>query len=72
MTERHVQRTRADQRGWSVLSSSGEVEHSWHTTQADAIAEAEHAVAARGGGTVVIHGLTGNVVDRRTIAAQSR
>jgi hypothetical protein len=70
VTERHVVPNHGAEGGWKVIGASTGATESRTATQAGAIADAEDEVVRSGGGEVLIHGLDGNVQDKRTVETE--
>jgi hypothetical protein len=71
MSERHVVPNKGPEGGWKIISPDSDA-GARTATQADAIEHAMHSLNQGNGGEVVIHGLDGQVRDRRTIPAPRR
>lgn len=71
MSERHVVPDRAAGGGWKVIGAGSGTTESQTATQADAIDEAEQELRHSGGGELLIHGLRGQVCDKRLVLSQS-
>jgi hypothetical protein len=71
MGERHIVPDRGSG-GWKVIGPSTGATECHTECQADAIDEACAQLRRAGGGTVLIHGLTGRVQNRKTVAPEPR
>ncbi|MDR7300012.1 DUF2188 domain-containing protein [Haloactinomyces albus] len=69
MSERHVVPDRATGGGWKVTGADSA--ESQTATQADAIDEAEQELRHSGGGELLIHGLRGQVCDKRLVQSRT-
>ncbi len=67
VNERHVVRNASPHGGWKVVGPQTGSTISRAATQAGAIVDAEQELEDDGGGQVVIHGIRGQVSDRRTV-----
>ncbi len=68
--QRHVMRHRGPHGGWNTRTHVTPTGETWNRTQDEAITEAMNTVARAGGGTVVIHGISDAITDRRTVPTQ--
>ncbi|RCW46205.1 uncharacterized protein DUF2188 [Halopolyspora algeriensis] len=71
MSERHVVPDRATGGGWKVVGAGSDGTEPQTDTQADAIDEAERELRHNGGGELLIHGINGQVCDKRLVQPQT-